>query len=164
MADLKGRHDEIGNESRRLNGQGTNYTYGRNGDMTIPADELSDDDVDDDDDDASAHTLNSKRSVKRRKTAAGGDMADDADPDGPLLEAKEYKARLFRRNMILEDVRKAYLRDVVFLKQIMVEMFNDEDRREVMAQYESMLPSLDMRQVGLWADARTTDTLVLLQM
>ena len=44
-------------------------------------------------------------------------------------------------------MRKAYLRDVVFLKQIMIDMFKDEDRREVMAQYESMLPSLDMRQV-----------------
>ena len=44
-------------------------------------------------------------------------------------------------------MRKSYLRDVVFLKQIMMEMFNDEERKAVMDQYQSMLPSLDMKQV-----------------
>ena len=44
-------------------------------------------------------------------------------------------------------MRKSYLRDVVFLKQIMMEMFNDEERKVVMEQYQSMLPSLDMKQV-----------------
>ena len=107
--------------------------------------EFSDDDDEEEDDHVIKNKSGYKKSKQKRKASTNGDMSD-TDPEETLLEAKEYKLRLFRRTMILEDVRKAYLRDVVFLKQIMMEMFNDEERVAVMEQYQSMLPSLDMKQ------------------
>ena len=98
------------NETRSYSGANVSGRSDVMRSMANAAGELSDDDDDDDDfdDDESAHTYQSKRSkgsrssVKRRKTAAGADASDDTDTDTKLLEAKEYKARLFRRNMILE--------------------------------------------------------------
>lgn len=88
----------------------------------------------------------SRASKSNKKSTARGLTNDDDDAEEKLLEAQEYKLRLFRRTMILEEVRKSYLKDVILLKQVMLEMFNDEDRMAVMAQYESMIPSLDMKQ------------------
>ena len=96
----------------------------------------------------------SRTSKSKRKSAASVSH-DDEEIEQQLLEAKEYKSRLFRRTMILEEVRKSYLKDVILLKQIMFEMFKDEERKAIMAQYETMIPSLDMRQ---WFQPRAPES------
>ena len=63
--------------------------------------EYSDDDDDDDDDDFIKNKSGYRGSKKKRKSSTHGDMSD-TDPEESLLEAKEYKLRLFRRTMILE--------------------------------------------------------------
>ena len=92
---------------------------------------------------------------KSKMKSARSVNTEDEEAEERMMEAQEYKSRLFRRTMILEEVRKSYLRDVILLKQVMSEMFNDEERKAVMAQYESMIPSLDMRQ---WFQPRAPES------
>ena len=64
--------------------------------------EYSDDDDDDDEEDNFIKNKSGyKKSKQKRKASVTGDMSD-TDPEETLLEAKEYKLRLFRRTMILE--------------------------------------------------------------
>ena len=47
---------------------------------------------------------------------------------------------------MLEEIRRSYLRDVVFLKLKMNEFLKQHEKAELIAEYDSMLPSLDLRQ------------------
>jgi hypothetical protein len=63
-----------------------------------------------------------------------------------LLQLKDYQQRLYKRTVLLEEMRKSYLRDVVILKNLMKELLKGSEREVIMLQYDAMLPSLDMTQ------------------
>ena len=58
---------------------------------------------------------------------------------------KSLQGRLKRRNILLETIRTAYLRDVVSIKTIISTVLQDHERYHVMKQWETVLPSLDLR-------------------
>ena len=59
---------------------------------------------------------------------------------------RQLKERLVRRTNMIDDIRKYYLRDVITVKYILRDVLSDTEREAVMKQYDSRLPSLDLRQ------------------
>ncbi len=59
---------------------------------------------------------------------------------------KELKARLNRRNRVLEDVRVAYLKDVVTIKHWIHQVLSESEKLEVFRQVEQNLPSVDLTE------------------
>jgi hypothetical protein len=57
-----------------------------------------------------------------------------------------YLDRIKRRSLLISEIRKAYLRDVVLLKHILNEYFTQENRENILQQWEKSIPSLDLRQ------------------
>lgn len=57
-----------------------------------------------------------------------------------------YLGRLKRRALLISEMRKAYLRDIVLLKHILHEYLTQEDRESILIQWEKSIPSLDLRQ------------------
>jgi hypothetical protein len=79
--------------------------------------------------------------------------------EGTPNNSEYYKFVLNRRIMIIEDMRKAYLRDVVTLKQIVTNLLIEKERKEVLQQHLSFLPSVDLsKALSLYApeDAHLT--------
>ena len=50
-----------------------------------------------------------------------------------------------RRTEVIEELRKAYLKDVVTMKLIISNVLHDGERESVMHQYNAYLPSVDLR-------------------
>ena len=71
-------------------------------------------DEEDDDDDSTEHPNESNFS-----TVIVSNQADILENKNLKMQVKDYQRRLFQRTTMLEDMRKAYLRDVVILKNIM---------------------------------------------
>ena len=59
---------------------------------------------------------------------------------------RQLKARLKRRTEIIDEIRRYYLRDIVTVKHIMRDLLSNTDREAIYRQYESVLPSLDLKQ------------------
>jgi hypothetical protein len=57
-----------------------------------------------------------------------------------------YLGRLKRRTLLISEIRKAYLRDIVLLKHLLHEYLTHEDRLSILSQWEKSIPSLDLRQ------------------
>lgn len=69
-------------------------------------------------------------------------------PPPPSIEI--YSHRLKRRMELIREMRTAYLRDIVLMKQFLSELFpNDEERSLLCQQYEQSLPSLDLHKYFL---------------
>jgi hypothetical protein len=58
----------------------------------------------------------------------------------------KYMARLKRRSALVTSIRKAYLRDIVCLKQVINEQLSKDERIEVAQNWKKMIPSIDIRQ------------------
>ena len=76
--------------------------------------DFNSDEEDDDDDDSTEHPNESNFS-----TVLVSNQADILENKNLKMQVKDYQRRLFQRTTMLEDLRKAYLRDVVILKNIM---------------------------------------------
>lgn len=74
-----------------------------------------------------------------------------------LETIRQLKARLIRRTWMIDEIRKSYLRDVVTVKHIITDVLTANERQFVMNQFDSYLPSLDMKQgLQLYAPAKTS--------
>lgn len=62
-----------------------------------------------------------------------------------MKKADYLKAVLFRRTNVIDEIRKAYLRDVVALKQVMNDVLKDGEREKVLHNYNAYIPSVDLR-------------------
>ena len=60
-------------------------------------------------------------------------------------EARDLKSRLKRRTNIIEELRRAYLKDVVALKHIVGEVISETENEAVVNQYLHHIPSVDLR-------------------
>ena len=58
----------------------------------------------------------------------------------------QLRKRLKKRVGIISHIRNAYLKDVVTLKHVINDVLTNNERQEVMAQYNAYLPSVDLRQ------------------
>jgi hypothetical protein len=75
------------------------------------------------------------------------DKNDSENVDATSTEIiKLLKDRLVRRTTIIDEIRKAYLRDVISIKHVIRDVLNENEREEVFKQYESNLPSLDLKE------------------
>ena len=65
-------------------------------------------------------------------------------------EAKEeildLQKRLKLRTVLLEDIRTAYLRDIVTVKHVLSDIITEPERCSVLEEYKTRLPSVDLRQ------------------
>jgi hypothetical protein len=68
--------------------------------------------------------------------------------ENQILEetVRQLKARLVRRTLIIDEIRKCYLRDVISIKHIVQSVLQSSERDEVFKQYESNLPSIDLKK------------------
>ena len=69
---------------------------------------------------------------------------DDALTPEQLIET--LKSRLRRRNDFIMEMRKAYLRDVVAMKNVIWDKLKDTERFQIIKEYKDSIPSLDLRQ------------------
>ena len=73
-----------------------------------------------------------------------------ASMSAALNEAEEgivqLRKRLKKRVGIIAHIRNAYLKDVITLKHIINDVLTNNERQQVMNQYNAYLPSLDLRQ------------------
>jgi hypothetical protein len=81
------------------------------------------------------------------------------DPEQQYLYAvetvRQLRARLIRRTGVIDEIRKFYLRDIVTMRHVLRDILTDTEREEAWNQYDSALPSLDLRQnLKLHAPAR----------
>jgi hypothetical protein len=83
----------------------------------------------------------------------GDEQDEEEDESGNESKRNEetvsiqiYLDRLKRRSLLIGEIRKAYLRDIVLLKHILKEYFIQENRDEILNQWEKSIPSLDLRQ------------------
>jgi DNA repair exonuclease SbcCD ATPase subunit len=60
---------------------------------------------------------------------------------------KDLKRRLLRRAQITEEIRKAYLRDIISLKRVMHDVLDKSEREEILKIHDSHIPSLDMKEM-----------------
>jgi hypothetical protein len=68
----------------------------------------------------------------------------------PPVNIEIYAGRLKRRIELIREMRAAYLRDVVLMKQLMIELLSSDERRLLLLkQQESALPSLDLQKFFL---------------
>lgn len=58
-----------------------------------------------------------------------------------------YLERIKRRTLLIGEIRKAYLRDIVLLKHILTEYLTDDERSSIITQWKKSIPSLDLRQL-----------------
>lgn len=63
-----------------------------------------------------------------------------------LETIRQLKQRLKRRTEIIDEIRRYYLRDIVTVKYIMRDVLSNTERETIYKQYESMLPSLDLKK------------------
>jgi hypothetical protein len=59
---------------------------------------------------------------------------------------KSYENRLKRRNELINIIRTAYLRDIISMKHIINKILTENERKEVIQQWEESIPSLDLKQ------------------
>jgi hypothetical protein len=64
----------------------------------------------------------------------------------PALSMEIYAGRLKRRIELIREMRAAYLRDVVLIKQLMTELLTDDERLLIFQQQDANLPSLDLQR------------------
>jgi hypothetical protein len=64
------------------------------------------------------------------------------------MQVNTFRMRLWRRTMVLEEVRRAYLRDVVSLKHVLDRVLTTEERSQAVGQYIRQIPSADLKEVG----------------
>lgn len=62
-------------------------------------------------------------------------------------EIKDLRRRLVRRMAIVDEIRKAYLRDVVSLKHVIEDILDPHERELILHQYIRHLPTADIREV-----------------
>jgi hypothetical protein len=99
-----------------------------------------------DDDDDGEDAIQGSHVTASKKVSVAVVEPDPETEENSLLQLKDYQQRLYKRNVLLEEMRKSYLRDVVVLKNLMKELLRGSEREVIMLQYDAMLPSLDMTQ------------------
>jgi hypothetical protein len=107
------------------------------GEHSSDSDDNSGDDDNYDDDDNWLKTSKSSQS-----SAAGG----TSGPGPPSLSTEIYAGRLKRRIELIREMRAAYLRDVVLIKQLMTELLTNDERLLIFQQQDAHLPSLDLER------------------
>lgn len=60
-----------------------------------------------------------------------------------------YIGRLKRRNELIKEMRAAYLRDIVLMKQLISELLTNDEREDIYKKWEKNLPSLDLHHFML---------------
>lgn len=65
--------------------------------------------------------------------------------EGKSILEKELAFQLRKRTLIIEQLRKAYLRDVVAMKYIVNEVLVEEERRRVFDDWKDTVPSADLK-------------------
>ena len=65
---------------------------------------------------------------------------------GTSVLEKELEFQLKKRNLIIDELRKSYLRDVVAVKYIMNEVLSDPERRMVLDSLRENVPSVDLKE------------------
>ncbi len=73
-------------------------------------------------------------------------VSDNQHHKDALEVIRQLKQRLIRRTDIIDEIRKFYLRDIVTVKHIMRDLLTGTEREAIYKQYESVLPSLDLKQ------------------
>ncbi len=73
-------------------------------------------------------------------------LKDNQHHKDALEMIRQLKHRLIRRTEIIDEIRKFYLRDVVTIKYIMRDVLTGTEREHIYKQYESVLPSLDLKK------------------
>jgi hypothetical protein len=63
-----------------------------------------------------------------------------------LATIDTYKKRLKNRNILISEIRKAYLRDVVIIKNLLDEFLTAENKSHLFSQWKKCIPSIDLRQ------------------
>jgi hypothetical protein len=63
-----------------------------------------------------------------------------------LETIRQLRARLVRRTNVIDEIRKFYLRDIVTMKFVIREVLSETEKEAVWKEYESNLPSLDLKQ------------------
>lgn len=71
------------------------------------------------------------------------------------------QGRVRRRAELIDTIRRAYLQDVVLLKSIVMQQFNEVQTETVARQWRDAIPSLDVRQL-FWLHAPDETTLAVL--
>ena len=61
-------------------------------------------------------------------------------------EVKDLEKRLQRRTLLVDTLRTAYLKDVVTLKHVLTDVLSSDERRAAVSEYNSRLPSVDLRR------------------
>lgn len=74
------------------------------------------------------------------------DLALGVKYTAAVNELTYLKASVHRKTVVLEEMRKSYLRDVVTLKHIMNEVLASTERGEIMTQYNSRIPSINLKE------------------
>lgn len=59
---------------------------------------------------------------------------------------RQLKQRLIRRNAIIDEIRKYYLRDVVTIKHVIKDVLSATERTQVFKMYDENLPSLNLKE------------------
>ena len=128
------------------NGKGSN-SNDRNVDSVFS---LSDDDTED------IESLSENSLFIGSDNGAGSESNSQKKIEEPLRPEyiiENMRNRLIRRNELIGTIRKAYLRDIVSMKQIYENVLTSTERSEVMIKRKEMikdkligLPSLDLRQ------------------
>ena len=62
-------------------------------------------------------------------------------------EIIDLKRRLLRRTLIINEIRTAYLKDVVILKNILTQLLTPQEHNIILTQYLKSIPSADLREV-----------------
>lgn len=80
----------------------------------------------------------------------------DNDESAPVYEMqkkstleKELEFQIKKRTLIVEELRKAYLRDVVAIKYMVSELLTDPEKKEVFDEWKETLPSADLKDALL---------------
>lgn len=78
--------------------------------------------------------------------SAATDLSLGLKYNSAITELKLVKASIIRRTKVMEDLRKAYLKDIVTMKHVINDILTGTERESVMAAYNSRLPSIDLKQ------------------
>jgi hypothetical protein len=78
--------------------------------------------------------------------AAAEKEEEDKYLNDPVFLEKILRDRLRRRTNLINEMRKAYLRDIVSLKSFLHEFLTTEERKELFNQWKSSIPTIDLRQ------------------
>jgi hypothetical protein len=66
--------------------------------------------------------------------------------DDPVFIESLLRDRLRRRTDLINEMRKAYLRDILSLKGFLQEFLTDDERKPLYDSWKTSLPSVDLRQ------------------